>query len=117
MQVVIVGASECGLSAAESLLLDEELFYANLTLLAPGGINVGGVGSPFTKSSIARMGLDARVFLLDAEMHGVDRVNRTIALDDRTELAYSLLLICAGLQVCRGITAWRPPTVAASAWY
>jgi hypothetical protein len=98
-QVVVVGASECGLSVVEGLLLDAALTFGNITLLAPGGICIGGIGSAFTKSSIARMGLDAQVFLLNGEMHGLDRASRSIVLSDGTVLSYSLLLICAGVQV------------------
>lgn len=39
-QVVVVGASECGLAVLERLLLDPELQFNYLTLLAPGGIKV-----------------------------------------------------------------------------
>lgn len=40
LQIVISGASECGLAVLERLLLDPELQFNYLTLLAPGGIKV-----------------------------------------------------------------------------
>ncbi len=36
--VVVAGASSCGLSVVESLLLHEKLSFNAITLLAPGGI-------------------------------------------------------------------------------
>ena len=41
LQIVIAGASECGLAVLERLLLDPDLQFNYLTLLAPGGIKVG----------------------------------------------------------------------------
>jgi hypothetical protein len=48
-----VGASEAGLAAVERLLLDPQLSFNYITLLAPGGINVGGVAAQYTSSTCA----------------------------------------------------------------
>lgn len=45
---MVVGASEAGLAALERLLLDTHLSFNYLTLLAPGGINVGGLAAQYT---------------------------------------------------------------------
>ncbi|GLC35782.1 Cilia- and flagella-associated protein 61 [Pleodorina starrii] len=97
-QIVIAGASECGLAVLERLLLDTELQFNYLTLLAPGGIKVGGMVCQYTAGVIARLGLEARVLLLDAEMTGLEREPRVVHLSDNSALSYNQLVITAGLQ-------------------
>eukprot|EP00798_Chlamydomonas_sp_ICE-L_P016739 gene16739-23010_t len=82
MQVLVVGASECGLSTIETLLLSTTHAFNYVTLLAPGGISVGGVACEFTASVISKMGLEACVTLLDAEMVGLDRQQQLVELND-----------------------------------
>lgn len=60
-QVVVVGASECGISAIEQLLCSTELEFTSITLVAPGGITVGGAGSSYSSQDVSRIGLDAQV--------------------------------------------------------
>lgn len=57
------------------------------------------VCGPLRAGVIAKLGLEARVDLLDAEMVGLDRANRGVELSDGSQLAYDLLLITSGLQV------------------
>lgn len=97
-QVVVAGASECGLAVLERLLLNPELQFNYLTLLAPGGIKVGGMACLYTATVIAKLGLEARVLLLDAELVAVDRSQRLVDLSDGTQLAYDALVIAAGVQ-------------------
>ena len=47
---------------------------------------------------IARLGLPARITILDLEMVGLDRVERAIALSDGRQLNYDFLLITCGVQ-------------------
>eukprot|EP00201_Polytomella_parva_P014701 CAMPEP_0175050738 /NCGR_PEP_ID=MMETSP0052_2-20121109/7419_1 /TAXON_ID=51329 ORGANISM="Polytomella parva, Strain SAG 63-3" /NCGR_SAMPLE_ID=MMETSP0052_2 /ASSEMBLY_ACC=CAM_ASM_000194 /LENGTH=970 /DNA_ID=CAMNT_0016314961 /DNA_START=32 /DNA_END=2941 /DNA_ORIENTATION=+ len=96
--VVVVGASECGLAVLESLLLDDQLQFNHLTLLAPGGIKVGGVACQYSAAIVAKMGLDARVTLLDAEMVGLNRERCLLDLSDDSQIAYDILLVAAGVQ-------------------
>ena len=51
----MAGASECGLAALERLVLHPQLCFNSLTLLAPGGIACGGVGSDLTPTMLARL--------------------------------------------------------------
>ncbi|EFJ42895.1 hypothetical protein VOLCADRAFT_107000 [Volvox carteri f. nagariensis] len=97
-QIVIAGASECGLAVLERLLLDPDLQFNYLTLLAPGGIKVGGMVCQYTAGVIARLGLEARVLLLDAELTGLERDIRVIHLSDNSQLSYNQLVIATGLQ-------------------
>jgi hypothetical protein len=97
-QILVVGASECGLAAVERMLLDTNLSYNSITLLAPGGISVGGPACEYTASLVARLGLDARVRLLDAELIGLDAQQQVIELSDGTQQQYDLLLVACGVQ-------------------
>jgi NADH dehydrogenase FAD-containing subunit len=47
---------------------------------------------------IARLGLQARVTVLDADMVGLDRAARAIALSNGVQLNYDFLVITCGLQ-------------------
>lgn len=96
----MVGASECGLSVIESLLIHPKLYFTALTLLAPGYISVSGVVCNYTSSMMSRLGLEARVEVLDAEMVGLDREDKLVDLSDGTSLPYGYLVIATGLQVC-----------------
>lgn len=54
LQVVIAGASETALSCLEQLLVQPHMSFTSITLLAPGGVSVGGVASSYTASVVAR---------------------------------------------------------------
>lgn len=54
LQIVIAGASETALSCLEQLLVQPHITFTNLTLLAPGGVSVGGVACSYTASLVAR---------------------------------------------------------------
>ena len=69
--------------------------------LALAPCQVGGIACQYTASVIAKMGLEARVSLLDAEMVGLDRAQQIIELSDGSQLGYDLLLVTCGLQVRR----------------
>jgi NADH dehydrogenase FAD-containing subunit len=96
----VVGASECGLATVEALLMNPRLSFNYVTLLAPGGISVGGPACEYTAGVVARLGLEARVTVLDAELVGIDAAQRVAQLGDvgETRLAYDLLLVTSGLQ-------------------
>ena len=101
-----MGASECGLAAVEALLLHQTLAINYVTLLAPGGIAVGGPACEYTAGLVARLGLEApRVTVLDGELVGIDVQQRIAQLgggegDDggTRALPYDLLLVASGLQ-------------------
>ncbi|KAG1678295.1 hypothetical protein FOA52_013916 [Chlamydomonas sp. UWO 241] len=97
-QLVVVGASETGLAAVERMLLDPLLSFNYITLLAPGGVPVGGPACEFTGGLVARLGLEARVTLVDAELVGLDAGQRLAELSDGGVLSYDLLLLTCGLQ-------------------
>lgn len=50
--IVVVGASECGLSVVESLLFSQSLSFTAITLLAPGGLLSEGL---YSRTVLARL--------------------------------------------------------------
>lgn len=48
---------------------------------------------------LAKLGLDARVSIIDAEMVGLDRASRLLELSDGSQLPFDVLLVTCGLQV------------------
>jgi len=53
--VVVAGASDCGLSVIESLLMHESLAFNAVTLLAPGGLGNGQSAATYKADLIARL--------------------------------------------------------------
>lgn len=101
---MVIGASECGLSAIERLLTDEHYYFTSITLVSPDGVTVGGVGDCITGRNIGQLGLDCRVTTIGAEMTYLDREERKIGLETGEEINYDYLLLTAGLQVMLLIT-------------
>lgn len=96
---MVVGASECGLSAIEELLIDENFYFTSIALLSPDGVTVGGVGDFITGRNIGQLGLNCRVTTVGAEMTYLDRRERRIGLATGEDISYDYLLLTAGLQV------------------
>lgn len=93
-QVVVVGASDAGLAAVERLLLDPTYSFNYITLIAPGGIAVGGLSRGYDSGLLARLGLEARVNLVDADLHGLNREDRRLHLSDGSVQSYEVLALC-----------------------
>lgn len=53
--VVIVGASDCGLSVIETLVLHERLQFSALTLLAPRGLHTGASNAHYTAELLQQL--------------------------------------------------------------
>ncbi|GMH33564.1 hypothetical protein BSKO_01398 [Bryopsis sp. KO-2023] len=97
-QIVVVGPSECGLSAIERLLLDKDLYFTSITLLVPEGVTVGGVGNTLTGRNLVKLGLECRITLLAAEVVSLDRESRIVGLSNGEDVNYDYLVLTAGLQ-------------------
>ena len=97
-------------------MLDQQLAFNYLTLLAPGGISVGGPACEYTAGVVARLGLEARVTILDAELVGLDSQQRVVSLSSESgesQLTYDLLLVTSGLQEqTRGRVGEKDPEAA-----
>lgn len=60
--IVVAGASDCGLSIVESLLMHERLSFNAITMLAPGGSSKPGNNGLYNTQLIARL-VSAVVFI------------------------------------------------------
>jgi len=105
-RIVVVGASDCGLSFLESLLSIPHLLFNSLTLLAPGGLEyhhshhlplVAGTAA-YSHNELRRIMLELRVRILDSRMVQIDRQQRCCILHDGALLPYDYLVVAAGLQ-------------------
>eukprot|EP00929_Paragymnodinium_shiwhaense_P013279 TRINITY_DN121142_c0_g1_i1.p1 TRINITY_DN121142_c0_g1~~TRINITY_DN121142_c0_g1_i1.p1 ORF type:complete len:1535 (-),score=494.46 TRINITY_DN121142_c0_g1_i1:571-5175(-) len=105
-RIVVVGASDCGLSFLESLLSIPHLLFNSLTLLAPGGLEyhhshhlplVAG-SAAYSHQELRRIMLELRVRILDARLVQIDRQQRCCILHDGSMLPYDYLVNGAGLQ-------------------
>lgn len=105
-RIVVVGASDCGLSFLESLLSIPHLLFNSLTLLAPGGLEyhhshhlplVAG-SAAYSHNELRRIMLELRVRILDSRMVQIDRQQRCCVLHDGSMLPYDYLIVGAGLQ-------------------
>eukprot|EP00931_Biecheleriopsis_adriatica_P091341 TRINITY_DN65224_c0_g1_i1.p1 TRINITY_DN65224_c0_g1~~TRINITY_DN65224_c0_g1_i1.p1 ORF type:complete len:1519 (+),score=374.86 TRINITY_DN65224_c0_g1_i1:69-4625(+) len=105
-RIVVVGASDCGLSFLESLLAIPHLVFNSLTLLAPGGLEyhhshhlplVAGTAA-YSHQELRRIMLELRVRILDSRMVQIDRQQKCCILHDRSMLPYDYLIVATGLQ-------------------
>jgi hypothetical protein len=105
-RIVVVGASDCGLSFLESLLSIPHLLFNSLTLLAPGGLEyhhahhlplIAGTAA-YSHQELRRIMLELRVRILDSRMVQIDRQQRCCILHDGAMLPYDYLIVGAGLQ-------------------
>jgi hypothetical protein len=115
-RIIVSGASETGLALLEALLQQPRMRFTSITLLAPGGVVVGGVGSELSAARLAAIGLQASVTVVDSHMVALEASERMVLLADGSQLAFDLLAVTTGLQVCMGgsLLVWRqhslPPT-------
>lgn len=105
-RIVVVGASDCGLSFLEALLSIPHLLFNSLTLLAPGGLEyhhahhlplIAGTAA-YSHQELRRIMLELRVRILDSRMVQIDRQQRCCILHDGAMLPYDYLIVGAGLQ-------------------
>ena len=106
-RILVVGASDTGISFIESLLSIREIRFSYLTLLAPGGLLtmnckdfpdlLKALSSNYTFQEIKNLMLDARVNVLDAKMVSLDKKAKKIMLDKKVFLPYDILVCTVGL--------------------
>lgn len=105
-RIVVVCASDCGLSFLESLLSIPHLLFNSLTLLAPGGLEyhhahhlplVAGTAA-YSHQELRRIMLELRVRILDSRMVHIDRQQKCCILHDGSMLPYDYLVVATGLQ-------------------
>ena len=107
-RIVVVGASDAGLSFVETLLSLRYIHFTNIVLLAPGGFQQTGTKDPafnvkassteFTPEEIQSLMLESRVHVLNSRVTDIDRQLKSIVLYDESVLPYDILVLAMGLQ-------------------
>jgi hypothetical protein len=106
-RIVVVGASDTGISFIESLLMIKDVNFTNITLLSPGGIITQHVNSQkdylraastsYTLEEIKNLMIDARTTVLDAKMVKLDKKEKRILIDRNAYIPFDILVMCVGL--------------------
>lgn len=109
-RIVVVGASDTGLSFIETLLSNRYLNFTNIYLLAPGGIsyyhiqsdreNLKSASTSYTLREMTRLLLESRVTVIDGRVVEIDRDEKRVILHDDSMLKYDTLILAMGLQDC-----------------
>lgn len=106
-RIVVVGASDTGISFLESLLMIKDINFTNITLLSPGGIITMHVNSQkdylraastsYTLEEIKNLMIDARTTVLDTKMVKLDKKEKRILIDKNAYIPFDILVLCVGL--------------------
>ena len=108
-RIVVVGASDTGISFIEALLSISYLQFTNIVLVAPGGLphhhcgedkgfNLKSASTSYTQQELKRLMLETRVRVINARMVDIDRSDKNIILHDETVVPYDTLVLAMGLQ-------------------
>lgn len=108
-RIVVVGASDAGISFIEALLSLSYLHFTNITLIAPGGLphhnaadepasNLKASSTSYTNDELARLMLETRVRVINARMVDINRADKHIILQDERMVPYDTLVLTMGLQ-------------------
>ena len=106
-RIVVVGASDTGISFIESLLTNMCLRFTNIYLLAPGGLpyyhiksdfqNMRASSTSYSLPELVRLMLESRVTVINGRLTEVDREEKQIKLHDDSMLKYDILVLTMGL--------------------
>ncbi len=106
-RVVIVGASDTGISFAEALLSITYLQFTNITLIAPGGLphhnlpkknsNLKVQSTNYTSEELKKLMLESRITVLNSRMVDIDRSDKNIILNDGRVVPYDTLILAMGI--------------------
>ena len=107
-RIVVVGASDTGISFVEALLSISYLHFSNITLIAPGGLphhhipdknsNLKAYSTSYTSEELKKLMLESRVQVLDSRMVDIDRSDKNIILHDNRVVPYDTLVLTMGIQ-------------------
>lgn len=107
-RIVVIGASDTGISFVEALLTITYLQFTNITLIAPGGLphhhlpskktNLKTQSTSYTNEELQKLMLESRITVLDARMTDIDRNDKNVVLDDGKVVPYDTLVLTMGIQ-------------------
>ena len=106
-RIVVVGASDTGISFIESLLSNMYLLFTNIYLVAPGGLpyyhiksdneNMRCSSTSYSLNELVRLMLENRVTVIDGRLTEIEREEKRIKLHDDSMLKYDVLVLTLGL--------------------
>ena len=106
-RIVVVGASDTGISFIESLLTIKNINFTNIMLLSPGGIltmhvknqkdYLKAASTNFTLEELKNLMIDARTTVVDSKMVKLDKKNKRILIDKNAYIPFDLLILSVGL--------------------
>lgn len=107
-RIVVVGASDAGLSFIETLLSLRYVHFTNIVMLAPGGFshlsssdgsaNIRANSTAYTQEEISNLMLESRIRVLNSRMVDIDRQAKSVVLNSDALLPYDYLVLAMGLQ-------------------
>ena len=107
-RIVVVGASDTGISFVEALLSISYLYFSNITLISPGGLphhhipkkasNCKAYSTSYTSEELKKLMLESRVQVVDSRMTDIDRSDKNVILHDGRVIPYDTLVLGMGIQ-------------------
>uniref|UniRef100_A0A7M4EU95 Cilia and flagella associated protein 61 n=1 Tax=Crocodylus porosus TaxID=8502 RepID=A0A7M4EU95_CROPO len=100
-RIVVVGASNVGISFLETLIFCPHLKFNNLTLISTHGLpgkNLPGLNHCFNEKDYALMSLCSWVNVVVGKMTGIDRAAKHVVVSKGKKVPYDHLVLCTGQQ-------------------
>lgn len=110
-RIVVVGASDAGLSFLETLLMVPYMQFTSLTLLSPGGLPRGyehmfakeegwlpTSATGYSRKELDEVGYGSHVRFVDSKLVAIDREGQAAIMPDGSCLPYDYLVLTTGLQ-------------------
>lgn len=107
-RIVVVGASDTGISFVEALLSINYLHFSNITLISPGGLphhhvpdkrgNLKAYSTSYTSEELKKLMLESRIQVVDARMTDIDRSDKNVILHNGRVIPYDTLVLAMGIQ-------------------
>lgn len=106
-RVVVVGASDTGISCLESLLFRSHLRFNNVTLVSPDGMPLHAepahgqalsTSLAYSPKDLKKIALRTWVNVVAEKMVDIDRKEQTLILSDGAVVPYDFLVLAPGLQ-------------------
>lgn len=103
-RIIVVGASDCGLSTLETLLFVPYLYFTQLILISPLGLPYQDVDSLaqrdscYSSQDLHLKGFESRIKIVNNYVVDLDRDNKCAILDNEYVVPYDSLVLTPGLQ-------------------